>query len=143
MNIELEKNKEKLLDKFNKIMNSKKKKNKNQIMKELFNDNLNYIENEEDYNSKIYISNHTSKAKSMPNIFGKEEKKENKTVVFNNKNLDKEEKKDDFEFLTNLQSINVNNNIDHNLNNLNDDNLNDKGLAIEDNIDENIIDKKK
>ena len=48
MNLEMEKNKEILLDKFHKIMNNKKNKNKNQIMKELFNEDLEYIDRQTD-----------------------------------------------------------------------------------------------
>ena len=113
----MEKNKEILLDKFNKIMNNKKKKNKNQIMKELFNEDLQYIEKEE-INVKNSIQ--SPKSRSMPNIFDNENNNKYKKNIGSKEkeNDNKEEKKhnEDFDFITNLPNE-KNNNHDGNINN--------------------------
>ena len=85
-------------------MNNKKNKNKNQIMKELFNEDLEYIDKEE-INKKSSI--HSSKSRSMQNIFDNNKNKKN--II--NKENDNEEKKhnEDFDFITNLPNKNNNN----------------------------------
>ena len=101
MSRDMEKTKENLLKKFNLLMNSRKKRNKFEIMKKLFGED--YIENNHNENT---FSLNTSKAKSMKRI------KIKKNNIDNDNN-----NKGDFEFLTNIGTINNNKNNEVNKNN--------------------------
>ena len=108
MNIDMEKKKECLILKFNKIMSNKKNKNKSKD--ELINELL----NDESYKSHREI--HSNKSNSMPNIFENNiKKKVEKKKIFSNENSRNEdiEKNGDFEFVTNLVSSNVKNHFNY------------------------------
>ena len=104
----MEKKKECLILKFNKIMSNKKNKNKSKD--ELINELL----NDESYKSHREI--HSNKSNSMPNIFENNiKKKVEKKKIFSNENSRNEdiEKNGDFEFVTNLVSSNVKNHFNY------------------------------
>ena len=108
MNIDMEKKKECLILKFNKIMSNKKNKNKSKD--ELINELL----NDESYKSHREI--HSNKSNSMPNIFENNiKKKVEKKKIFSNEISRNEiiEGNGDFDFVTNLVSGNIKNNFNY------------------------------
>jgi hypothetical protein len=109
MNIDIEKQKESLILKFNKIMCNKKNKSKDELINELRND--------ESYKSHREI--HSNKSNSMPNIFKINKKRVEKKKIFSNEISRNEgiEGNGDFEFVTNLVSGNIKNNMNYSNNN--------------------------